>query len=110
MSVRANVRPRMRSMSTSEGRSFTLCSVATLAHSGRMLGISLNGLCLRIPADPHKNTGSLVVVDRFSKMVHLVAVPEPINASVCVRVFTDTIHGLPRELVSDRDPRFTAEF
>ena len=29
----------------------------------------------------------------------------------CARVFIDTIsllHGLPREIVSDRDPRFTA--
>ena len=67
----------------------------------------------RFPADPHKNTDILVFVDRFSKMVHLVAVPESINASACARVFIDTIfrlHGLPRELVSDRDPRFTAEF
>ena len=58
------------------------------------------------PADPHKNTDILVFVDRFSKMVHLVAVPESINASACARVFIDTIfrlHGLPRELVSDRD-------
>ena len=65
------------------------------------------------PADPHKHTGILVLVDGFSKMVHLVAVPESINASACAHVFIDTIfrlHGLPRELVSDRDPRFTAEF
>uniref|UniRef100_A0AAV1UZF6 Integrase catalytic domain-containing protein n=1 Tax=Peronospora matthiolae TaxID=2874970 RepID=A0AAV1UZF6_9STRA len=46
-------------------------------------------------------------------MVHLVAVPESITASGCACVFIDTIfrlHGLPRELVSDRDPRFTADF
>ena len=46
-------------------------------------------------------------------MVHLVAVPESITAEGCARVFIDTIfrlHGLPRELVSDRDPRFTAAF
>ena len=64
------------------------------------------------PADPHKNTGIIVFVNRFSKMVHLVALPESINASASARVFIDTIfclHGLPRELVSDRDPRFTAE-
>ena len=65
------------------------------------------------PEDVHKNTGILVFVDRFSKMVHLVAVPESITAEGCARVFLDTVfrlHGLPRELVSDRDPRFTAEF
>ena len=46
-------------------------------------------------------------------MVHRVAVPESITAPGCARVFIDTVsklHGLPRELVSDRDPRFTAEF
>ena len=64
-------------------------------------------------ADYHMNTGILVFVGRFSKMVHLVAVPELINASACARVFIDTVfrlHGLPSELVSDRDPRSTAEF
>ena len=52
------------------------------------------------PADPHKNTGILVFVDRHSKMVHLVAVPESINVSAFARVFIDTIfrlHELPRE-------------
>ena len=64
------------------------------------------------PADCHKNTGILVFVDRFSKMVHLVAVPESINPTASARVFIDTVfrlHGLPRELLSDLDPRFTAE-
>ena len=65
------------------------------------------------PEDAHGNNGILVFVDRFSKMTHLVAVPESITADGCARVFVDTVfklHGLPRELVSDRDPRFTAEF
>ena len=58
------------------------------------------------PADAHKNNGILVFVDRFSEMVHLVPVPESITASACARVFINTgfrLHGLPRELVSDRD-------
>ncbi|CAI5703340.1 unnamed protein product [Peronospora effusa] len=65
------------------------------------------------PKDAHGNNGILVFVDSFCKMVHLVAVPDSITAEGCARVFIDTIfrlHGLPRELVSDRDPRFTAEF
>ena len=63
------------------------------------------------PANSHKNPGILVFVNMFSKMVHLGAVPESINASA--RAFIDKffrLHGLPRELVSDRGPRFTAEF
>ena len=65
------------------------------------------------PAESHTNTGIPVFVDRFSKMVDLVAVPESINSSACARIFIDTVfrlHGLPCELVSDLDPRFTAEF
>uniref|UniRef100_A0AAV1TDH0 Integrase catalytic domain-containing protein n=1 Tax=Peronospora matthiolae TaxID=2874970 RepID=A0AAV1TDH0_9STRA len=65
------------------------------------------------PKDAHKNSGILVFVDRLSKMVHLVAVPESISAQGCARVFIDTIfrpHGLPRDLVFDWDPCFTAEF
>ena len=60
-----------------------------------------------------KNIDILVFVDRFSKMVHLSAVPESITAQDCARVFLDTVfrlHGLPREHIYDRDPRFTAEF
>lgn len=58
-------------------------------------------------------TTALVFVDRFSKMVHLAAVPESITAEGCPRIFVDPVfrlHGLPKDLVSDRDPRFTAEF
>uniref|UniRef100_A0AAV1T4K4 Integrase catalytic domain-containing protein n=1 Tax=Peronospora matthiolae TaxID=2874970 RepID=A0AAV1T4K4_9STRA len=71
------------------------------------------GFVFKFPKDVHKNTGILVFVDRFSKMVHLIAVPESITAQGRARVFIDTnlrLHGLPHELVSDRDPRFTAEF
>ena len=63
--------------------------------------------------EDHQNTGNLVFVYRFSKMVHLVAVPESIIAQDGARVFIEAIvrlHGLLRELVSDRDPRLTAEF
>ena len=65
------------------------------------------------PTYSHKNTDILVFVDRFSKIIHLVAVPESINASACAQVYIDMVfrlHGLTRELVSDQGPRFTAEF
>ena len=50
------------------------------------------------PKNDRKNTGVLVFVDRFSKMVHLVAVPEKITAERSARIFLDTIfrlHGMP---------------
>ena len=64
------------------------------------------------PEDTHKNNGILVFVDHFSKMMHLAAVPESIFARRCARVFIDTVFrlsGLPRELASGRDRRFTAD-
>jgi transposase InsO family protein len=55
-----------------------------------------------------------VVVDRFTKMCHFI--PLKTNAkksSDLARIFLREIwklHGLPREIVSDRDTRFTAKF
>jgi hypothetical protein len=46
-------------------------------------------------------------------MVHLTAVQSSITAQGAAKVFVDTIfrlHGMPSELISDRDPRFTAAF
>ena len=65
------------------------------------------------PEDAHKNIGILVFIDLLSKMVHIRAVNDSISAHVCARFFIDTVlrtDGLPHELVSDRDPRFTAAF
>ncbi|KAF1334829.1 reverse transcriptase, partial [Globisporangium splendens] len=66
-----------------------------------------------LPPDNGRRTGVLVFVDRFSKMVHLTAVSEHITAAQTARVFVDTVshlHGMPQEIVSDRDPRFMARF
>jgi hypothetical protein len=52
-----------------------------------------------------------VCVDCFSKMVHLKAINKTIIALELARIFRDEIfclHGLPNNIVSDRDPRFTA--
>ena len=68
---------------------------------------------LSFPEDAHKNNGILVSVDRFSKRYHFAAANGSISAHGCARVFIDTVfrlHGLPRELDSDRYSRFTAEF
>ena len=78
-----------------------------------MLAVSLHGLSLRFPEDDLKNNGILVFVEGFRKMLHLAAVNESITAQGCACVYIDTIfrlHRLPRELVSDRAPRFAAEF
>ena len=66
-----------------------------------------------LPADKHGRNGILVFVDRFSKMVHLVPVADTISAEDTAQIFVNVIfrlHGMPNELVSDRDPRFTSRF
>jgi len=66
-----------------------------------------------LPKDAKNRTGILVFVDRFSKMVHLAAVPAQVTAKETAHIFLEVVfkhHGLPKELVSDRDPRFTSHF
>ncbi|GMF55246.1 unnamed protein product [Phytophthora fragariaefolia] len=63
--------------------------------------------------DNKRRTGIVVFVDRFSKMVHLAAVPAEVTAKQTARLFVDVVfrhHGMPIDIVSDRDPRFTARF
>ncbi|XP_045791606.1 uncharacterized protein LOC123886321 [Trifolium pratense] len=55
----------------------------------------------------------LVVVDRFSKSVHLAALVPHYTAHKVALLFFDTVyklHGMPRSLVSDRDPLFISKF
>jgi len=52
-----------------------------------------------------------VVVDRFTKMAHFVPLREK-NAADLAKIFAREIwrfHGLPTDIVSDRDSRFTSE-
>nr|KYP47835.1 Transposon Ty3-I Gag-Pol polyprotein [Cajanus cajan] len=55
----------------------------------------------------------LVVVDRFSKGVHLGVLPSHYSAYKVAMLFVDMVcklHGFPRSLVSDRDPIFISHF
>ncbi|KAG4224504.1 hypothetical protein PC116_g27040 [Phytophthora cactorum] len=66
-----------------------------------------------LPPDSKRKTGVVVFVDRFNKMVHLAAVPAEVTAVQTARLFVDMVfnhHGMPLDIVSDRDPRFTARF
>ncbi len=65
-----------------------------------------------LPPDSGYN-GILVFVDRLSKMVHLVPVSESVTAEATAQHFIQHVfrlHGMPVEVVSDRDPRFTSVF
>jgi len=55
----------------------------------------------------------LVFVDRLTKMVHLVPTKTGVTAEETAWLFVDNVvkhHGLPGDIVSDRDPRFTGLF
>lgn len=54
-----------------------------------------------------------VVVDRFSRYSHFIALPHPITAKSLSLEFFEQIyklHGLPETIVSDRDSLFLSEF
>ena len=58
-------------------------------------------------------TGIFVVVDRLTKYAHFVAYESPANAEYVAKLFFANVfkyHGLPREIISDRDSRFTGKF
>ena len=66
-----------------------------------------------LPKDSEGNTDIVVFVDRLSKMAHLAALPDSIDAESTAKLFIDRMfrqHGLPVEIVSDRDSRFTGKF
>ena len=54
-----------------------------------------------------------VFCDKLSKMIHLAPTTKTCDAKEAARLFITTIvklHGLPREMVSDRDSKFTSIF
>jgi hypothetical protein len=55
----------------------------------------------------------LVIVDKFLKYSHFIPLRHPYTASKVAELFVNSIyrlHGMPRALVSDRDPVFTSQF
>jgi len=54
----------------------------------------------------------MIVVDRFSKMIHLVPFKDIPNATQKAKAFINHIyrlHGLPYDIITDRGPQFTSE-
>ena len=66
-----------------------------------------------LPTTARQKNEILVFVDRLSKMVHFIAVEESMTAKDFSRYFIDGVvrlHGLPDEIICDRDPKFRAAF
>ncbi len=55
----------------------------------------------------------VVFVDTLTKLAHFAPTNKTVTATELADIFVATVvkhHGLPRKLISDRDPRFTSEF
>ena len=66
-----------------------------------------------LPMSGRQKNSILVFVDRFSKMAHFIPVEESMTAKDFSRYFIDGVvrlHGLPTEIICDRDPKFRANF
>ena len=66
-----------------------------------------------LPKNLEGNAVIVVFVDRLSKMNHLAAVPDSIDAEGTAKLSIDRVfrqHSLPVAIVSDRDARFTGKF
>lgn len=68
-----------------------------------------------LPKTPTGHDGVLVVVDKLTKMTHLIASSQGINndAVGTARLFFDGVvrlHGIPLSIISDRDSRFLSHF
>jgi hypothetical protein len=70
-------------------------------------------LITQLPTTKKGNDTIIVFVDKFSKMVHYAATTTTCTAEDVAKIFFDTIvrlHGIPKNIVSDRDTRFTSRF
>jgi hypothetical protein len=65
------------------------------------------------PKSTRENDAIMVVVDKFSKSAHFIPVKSTCKAIDIANIFMKDIfilHGMPREIVFDRNTRFTASF
>ncbi|KAJ9504763.1 hypothetical protein QJQ45_023552, partial [Haematococcus lacustris] len=70
-------------------------------------------LITKLPSASHGFDAICVFVDRLSKMVHFVPCKESMNAKGFARLFVNNVfklHGLPKDMVSDRGPHFHNTF
>ncbi|CAN6707511.1 unnamed protein product [Malus baccata var. baccata] len=67
----------------------------------------------KLPRTRNGFDGIWVIVDRFTKSAHFIPVKEKYPLNKLVKLFITKIvkyHGVPVNIISDRDPRFTSKF
>jgi len=66
-----------------------------------------------LPLTKRNKGGIMTVVDKLTKMAHFIPINMKSSSGDVARIYFDEIfrlHGLPKALISDRDPRFTGNF
>ena len=62
------------------------------------------------PKNQNQNDSIMVVVDKLSKATHFIPVKTTYKAANIADIFLKQIfrlHGVPKVIISDRDPKFT---
>ena len=65
-----------------------------------------------LPTTPQGNDTILTFIDRLTKQAHFIPTKVTIDAQGAANLYIQHVyrlHGLSKSIVSDRDPRFTAE-
>jgi hypothetical protein len=68
---------------------------------------------VKLPKTNWGNDRICVFVDKLTKLVHFVACKEEVSVKEFAELYVDHVfrlHGLSREFITDRDPRFTSAF
>ena len=66
-----------------------------------------------LPETKRGHTSIYVIVDRLSKMTHIVPTHDNVSGAEVAQLFIDNVvklHGLPKDIVSDRDSKFRGKF
>ena len=66
-----------------------------------------------LPRNQNLNDLIMVVVDKLSKAAHFIPVNTTYKAANIADIFMKQIfrlHGIPKVIISDRDPKFTGNF
>ena len=70
-------------------------------------------LITQLPKSKNGHDAIVVFVDKLTKMVHLAPTNTTVSAPQLAKMFFREVvrlHGVPKSIVSDRDPRFTSHF
>jgi hypothetical protein len=72
-----------------------------------------NGFVTMLPMTFEKHDSTMVVVENLTKVAHFVPVKSTHKDTNIVEIYMQEIaklHGMPKEIVSDIDPKFTSNY